>query len=75
LNTYLYYYTHYPDLVQIIICTIVNMEKENIVSGFIDEKILNDIKKIEREKEEELLQIIVEILVTSTLKEYHEESH
>ena len=48
------------------------MEKvsENII--LTDDKILKTIEEIEREKEKKFVNLIVEIIVKATLKEYYE---
>ena len=50
------------------------MELKYTDSELTDAKISDRIRQFENEKEEQLIQLIVEILVMSTLKDYHEES-
>ena len=50
------------------------MERENTVDELISARTKDIIGNFEKEKEEQLVQLIVEILVMSTLKDYHEES-
>ena len=50
------------------------MELKYTDSELTDAKISDRIRQFEKEKEEQLIQLIVEILVMSTLKDYHEES-
>ena len=51
------------------------MEKvsENII--LTDDKILKTIEEIEREKEKKFVNLIVEIIVKATLKEYYEKGN
>jgi len=48
------------------------MKNELESRGFTDDKLLKTIEEIEREKEEKLLNLIVEIIVQATLKECYE---
>lgn len=51
------------------------MISECIEDEVIDLKISNYVKQFENVKEEQLTELIIEILVESILKEYHEESN
>jgi hypothetical protein len=51
------------------------MENEDTDSELIDAKIFNCIKQFEKGKEQRLIELIIEILVMSTLREYHEKSN
>lgn len=50
------------------------MEHRNTDNELTDAKISDSIRQFQKEKEQRLIQLIVDILVMSILKEYHEES-
>jgi hypothetical protein len=48
------------------------MKTNNETTENIDEKIFEDFEELEREKEKKLLNLIVEVMVKKTLKEFYE---
>lgn len=48
------------------------MENDKESNKFLDDKITKNFDEIELEKEKKLLNLIVEIIVKATLKEYYE---
>lgn len=51
----------------------MNSTVEN--SSTLDQKIIENIEEIEREKEEKLLNLIAEVIIKKTLKEFYEEGN
>lgn len=51
------------------------MENRDTDNELADAKISKSIRQFEKEKEQRFIQLIVDILVMSILKEYHEESN
>ena len=52
--------------------TVWKMENDKESNKFLDDKITKNFDEIELEKEKKLLNLIVEIIVKATLKEYYE---
>jgi hypothetical protein len=48
------------------------MEKVSESNNLVDDKILKTNAEIEQEKEQKFVNLIIEIIVSSTLKEYYE---
>jgi flagellar biosynthesis/type III secretory pathway protein FliH len=51
------------------------MMREYTEEEILNMKVSNYVKKFENAKEQQLIELIIEILVESIMKEYHEESN